>query len=82
MRKQRKLDLSVHTEKKPGEDDDDVRDNTSIKLAEKTMGGYVWMYVCVCMVVSVWVWVYVWLCFIYICVCVNMCVSRFVYMCI
>ena len=40
MRKQRKTDLTGHYEKKPGENDDDVRDNTAIKLAEKTIGDY------------------------------------------
>jgi hypothetical protein len=38
MRKQRKTDLSGHLEKKPGADDDDNRDNTAIKLAERTVG--------------------------------------------
>ena len=40
MRKQRKVDLSSHLDLKPGENDDDERDNTAIKLAENTVGDY------------------------------------------
>jgi hypothetical protein len=40
MRKQRKTDLLIHTELRPGENDDDIRDNTAIRLAEKTIGDY------------------------------------------
>lgn len=40
MRKRRKLDLEDHLTQKPGENDDDIRDNTAIKLAEKTVGDY------------------------------------------
>ena len=40
MRRQRKADLAAHLEKRPGEDDDDIRDNTAIKLAEKSVGDY------------------------------------------
>ena len=40
MRKQRKADLTYHGDKKPGEHDDDMRDNTAIKHAEKTIGDY------------------------------------------
>jgi hypothetical protein len=40
MRKQRKTDLLNHTELRPGENDDDIRDNTAIRLAEKTIGDY------------------------------------------
>ena len=40
MRKQRKADLASHLDKKPGENDDDVRDSTAIALAERTIGDY------------------------------------------
>jgi hypothetical protein len=40
MRKQRKVDLASHLDLKPGENDDDERDNTAIKLAEDTVGDY------------------------------------------
>jgi hypothetical protein len=40
MRKRRKLDLEEHLSQKPGENDDDIRDNTAIKLAERTVGDY------------------------------------------
>ena len=40
MRKQREVDLSSHLNLKPGENDDDERDNTAIKLAEDTIGDY------------------------------------------
>ena len=40
MRKQRKIDLSSHLDLRPGENDDDERDNTAIKLAENTVGDY------------------------------------------
>jgi hypothetical protein len=40
MRKRRKLALEEHLTLKPGENDDDIRDNTAIKLAERTVGDY------------------------------------------
>ena len=40
MRKQRKIDLASHLNLKPGENDDDERDNTAIKFAENTVGDH------------------------------------------
>ena len=40
MRKRRKGELEEHLTQKPGENDDDIRDNKAIKLAEKTVGDY------------------------------------------